>query len=176
MVEAARLRSDGFKRVDLAERNGDLNTGFDKMEMMLKARVNTDPDESIFHQGEVKLGYAREVSNETYLGLTDADFAVDPFRRYVASARDRMEWNRFLAEVSYGLAVGTDFRMRVTGYRHEFSRAWFKVNSFEGAQPLGDILAEPTGGQRAIFYGVLSGARDSEQETLLIGTNDRTFV
>ena len=62
------------------------NTGFDKMEFVGKARVNTDPSGSLYNEGNVKLMYSREVSNETYLGITDADFADNPLRRYAASA------------------------------------------------------------------------------------------
>jgi Fe(3+) dicitrate transport protein len=172
LVEGVRLRSDGFKELD-----GGGETGFDKIETMFKARVNTSPTGEIYNEGAIKLGYSREVSNETYLGLTDADFRENPLRRYRASALDRMEWERFQIEAAHGLVVRDVVTVRTVAYRHDFHRAWFKLNSFADAQPLGDILADPTG-RRAIFYDVLTGAADSvsSDEALLIGTNDRTFV
>jgi Fe(3+) dicitrate transport protein len=172
LVEGVRLRSDGFKELD-----GGGETGFDKIETMFKARVNTSPTSEIYNEGTIKLGYSREVSNETYLGLTDADFRENPLRRYRASALDRMEWERFQIEAAHGLVVRDVVTVRTVAYRHDFHRAWFKLNSFADAQPLGDILADPTG-RRAIFHDVLTGAADSASadEALLIGTNERTFV
>ena len=37
-----------------------------------------------------KFQYSDEVSNETYLGLTVADFTKSPFARYAASQKDKM--------------------------------------------------------------------------------------
>ncbi len=183
LVEGVRLRSSGFKELDssAASSLGD-NTGFDKMEVMAKARVNTDPGGALYNEGNLKVTYSREVSNETYLGLTDADFAENPLRRYAASALDRMKYERIAFSLSHGLVYQSDDRtvlsLRTTAYRHDFQRAWRKLNAFDGAIPIADVLAEPTGGQRGVLYEVLTGAADSTtaRETLLIGTNDRTFV
>ena len=73
MVEGAHLQSDGFKQLD----NGG-NTGFDKNEVLAKARYHTDPGAAFYHQWDARWGYATEVSNETYLGLTDDDFSQTP--------------------------------------------------------------------------------------------------
>lgn len=176
LLEGARLRSDGFKQIDGAGVND--STGFDKMEFMAKGRVNNAPDSRVYQEARVKLGYSRELSNETYLGLSDADFRASPFRRYAASQLDNMQWERTLVELSHGLVLRGKFRLTTTLYRHDFHRVWFKVNRFADGPLVPDILAQPSGGQRAVYYDVLTGAQDSNTsgQTLMLGANDRTFV
>jgi Fe(3+) dicitrate transport protein len=143
---------------------------------MAKARVNTDPSAEIYNEASIKLGYAREDSRETYLGLTDADFRQNPLRRYPASALDRMQWDRFQIELSHAFAYKDVARLVTTAYRHDFHRAWFKLNRFDGEQPLEQILADPTAG-RAVLLDILKGADSGPLDpALLIGDNDRTFV
>lgn len=173
LVEGVHLRSDGFKELD-----GGGETGFEKSEAMLKLRLNTAPGAHIFHRLDVKLGYADEISHETYLGLTDADFDANPLRRYAASQKGLMDWSRTEAEVRYRLLVGESFDLKVTAYRHDFTRAWTKLNHMESVSNLRDLLRNPDQGQNAVLYDVLTGAQDSTglNDGLLIGTNDRTFV
>ncbi len=125
LLEGVRLSSSGFKELD-----GGGNTGFEKHEAMLKARYNTNPDGEYFHRFDIKLGYADEVSNETYLGLSNSDFAANPYRRYRASALGLMEWERTQMQLSYGLWAGDSFELNLTAYRHDYSRAWRKFNNF----------------------------------------------
>ncbi|MFW6087863.1 MAG: TonB-dependent receptor family protein, partial [Myxococcota bacterium] len=180
LFEGVYLGTDGYKTIDLA----DDDTGFDKYEGMLKAFVHTDLDRRVYHRVDFKLEGSREVSDETYLGLTDGDFAQDPNRRYAASQRDRMEWWRTLAQVRYTLGVGADFELVTTLYRQDFDRSWRKLNRFE-AEKSGDpsesllgILRNPQGTSEREFYEVLTGQRDtlSNRERLLVGTNARRFV
>ncbi len=174
LVEAARIRSDGFK--ELEDPRG-RSTGFDRMDFMVKGRINTDPSRKLYNEASIKLGYGREVSHETYLGLTDADFRDNPLRRYPASALDEMRWNRYQVELSHAFAYDDVVRLYTTLYRHDFHREWFKLNRFDGGAPrLEDILADPTGA-RAVYYEILRGADSGVFDpALLIGENDRTFV
>jgi Fe(3+) dicitrate transport protein len=174
LIEGVRLRSDGFKQIDGPHGR---NSGFDKMEWMLKARVNTNPDKEIYNETSIKLGYAREVSRETYLGLTDEDFAATPLRRYAASALDEMRWNRYQVELAHDLVVDDDFRMHTVAYRHDFDREWNKLNAFDDAD-LYDMLSTRTPSvsdqvRLAILRGGDSSATDPR---LLIGNNARTYV
>ncbi|MEZ4296921.1 MAG: hypothetical protein R3B70_18285 [Polyangiaceae bacterium] len=90
LVEGVHVGTTGFKELD-----GGGDTGFSRYEAMAKGFWSLGGAAStLFHDFELKLGYSGEVSNETYLGLTDADFRQTPYRRYAASALDRMEWNR----------------------------------------------------------------------------------
>jgi len=53
----------------------------------------------------LKLGYSSESSNETYLGLSDADFREHPLRRYLTSQLDRMEWSMSLFVLYFGTDI-----------------------------------------------------------------------
>ncbi|MGB0588691.1 MAG: TonB-dependent receptor family protein [Myxococcota bacterium] len=173
LLEGVLLNSDGFKDLD-----GGGNTGFQKGEFMLKGMVQTDPLATIYHRVDLKAGYSLEGSNETYLGLTDADFEATPYRRYVASQLDRMDNDRLQLQLSYTLSVGDWFEVAVTGYRHDYYRAWRKVGRFQDGMALSDILASPDGAERAVYYAILTGEQDSytEGESLMLGTNARTYV
>lgn len=177
VLELARVRTDGFKVQDGGAPLPRNNTGLDKGEAMLKARLNTDPDARVYHELRLKLGITRERSNETYLGLTDADFRANPWRRYAASALDRMSYQNTQGELTYALVVGGTLQLSTTFYRRDLSRAWFKLNGMAGRDIL-DVLANPDAGQNALDYGVLTGSQDSAgpDQRLLIGTNDRVFV
>ena len=50
LLEAASLKSEGFKELD-----GGGDTGFDKYEFMVKFRLNNDPDAEIHHRLDLKL-------------------------------------------------------------------------------------------------------------------------
>jgi Fe(3+) dicitrate transport protein len=165
--EFVHVRSDGFKDLD-----GGGDTGFEKNEAMVKLG-HALGDGRI----ELRLGYADEVSDETYLGLTEADFRAEPLRRYAASALDRMdwEWTGVRLDVEQPLLGG---RMLATAYSHDFSRAWLKFNNLRG-EDIRAVLANPDTPRNQVFYQTLTGQRDGNpneaSDDLLIGTNDRDF-
>ncbi|MEZ4241667.1 MAG: TonB-dependent receptor [Myxococcota bacterium] len=168
--EGVFLRTDGFKHLD----DGG-PTGFYQGEAMVKARVATDPALRLRQALELKLGYAHQRSNETYLGLGVDDYAEDPYRRYAASANDVMRWNRTQLEVAWPVKVG-EVDVRTVAYHHWMHRIWTKFNRFAEGPDLHDVLQQP-GGQSAVLEAVLGGEEDSvgPEQTILVGTNDRTF-
>ncbi|MGH1348832.1 MAG: TonB-dependent receptor family protein [Nannocystales bacterium] len=174
LFEGARVRASGFKDLD-----GGGDTGFRKNEFMLKARLHGDPGARVYQQFDVKFGLSTEVSNETYLGLTQEDFDDSPYRRYRASALDRMDWWRTQAQAAYFMATGI-VEYQSTLYRHDFSRAWTKFNRFAGttAPDPYSFFQDPSAGANGILLSVLRGESDSTsaEENLLIGTNQRDFV
>ena len=173
LLEGAHLRSGGFKVLD-----GGGDTGFYKTELLAKGMLQSDPLQDVYHRVDVKLGYSREISYETYLGLSDDDFDAQPDRRYRATTLDRFELERFQLEASYLLQIGEGFDLSATFYRHDMSRAWRKISRFRDGPALADILAAPDSGVRSVFYRILTGEEDSssEDEALMIGTNSRAFI
>lgn len=172
VVEAMHLANNGFKDLD-----GGGDTGFSRYEIMAKGRYIIDPVASIKHEFEAKIGYSGERSNESYVGLTDADFRRAPYRRYLATKLDQMTVHRTQFQVGYTLSPHPDLQIKTVAYRHDLSRIWRRVHDFRGAA-LADVLANPQSAKNAIFYGVLTGAipASTSGESLLVGPNDRSFV
>jgi Fe(3+) dicitrate transport protein len=173
MAEYVRLRTDGFKELD---DGGD--TGFAKNDVQLSARLTSAPTARVYHRVEARVGYSDEGSDETYTGLTDADFAASPQRRYVATRYDHMEWDHWRLRLSHTLELGSWLSVETTAYRNQLDRAWAKVDGFVGQRDFAGLLANPMVGTNAIYYRVLTGETDgaSDQEELIRGTNDRQFV
>jgi Fe(3+) dicitrate transport protein len=172
LVEAAHVGSNGFKELP----NGG-DTGFFRNDVMLKGAHVFDPTARVQQELRWKLVYSDEVSNETYLGLSDADFRANPNRRYGASALDRMKNHRTGLALTHVLDPGHGFKLTTTVYRNDYSRTWRKVNGFRGAN-LFDVLRDPTQPQHAVYYAVIRGDTDSSSsgEAILIGPNERDFV
>lgn len=168
LLEGVHLQSEGFKKLD-----GGGNTGFDKNELMLKGRYATERNELV-----LKLGFSTERSNESYLGLSNEDFARTPQRRYAASANDQMNWWRTQIELTHSFKLSDQFEIVTTAYRHDFNRLWNRVDHFRVGPQLYELLAYPTTGTNALYRGILAGDVDTtsrDQQVMVVG-NGRVFV
>lgn len=173
LIEGIRLSTTGFKELDAG---GD--TGFTRNEWMAKATYLLDPSATIQNEVGAKLGYSDETSNESYLGLTDKDFATAPYRRYRASAFDQMKNHRTSVALTHTVRFSKQLEMTTTVYRNDFQRSWRKVNGFRGADLL-DALANPDSERNRIYVGTLKGDLDSnpgDPQTILIGPNNRQYA
>ncbi|MEZ9234748.1 TonB-dependent receptor family protein [Shewanella sp. 10N.286.52.A9] len=174
LIEGVHLQADGFKELD-----GGGDTGFEKNDLMAKLRYDLD-GETVNQVFELKLAYANETSDETYLGLSDDDFAANPNRRYVASQLDNMDWTHTQFQFNH-YVTNDHFELTTRVYRNDFERAWYKVNGFKGGlvnRSLQEILADPDKDEtNQRFYQILTGQQDSvaEYEKMTLGNNDRTY-
>jgi Fe(3+) dicitrate transport protein len=165
-LEAASFGADGFKELPTGG-----STGFQKDDLLVKLGY----DLSAAQRLELKLGWSREFSNETYLGLTRDDFANDPYQRYLASDLDRMDWYHRQWQLSH-FWDGVDWSLATRLYRHEFARNWGKFSGFSGDVSVRDVLLNPTGVNQH-FLDVLRGTDDSlgDNDELVIGHNHRWY-
>ncbi|HEU4578442.1 MAG TPA: TonB-dependent receptor [Polyangiaceae bacterium] len=172
LIEGIHVRSDGFKELPSGA-----DTGFYRNEWMFKGSHDLAPESTVLHQLAIKATYSEELSNETYLGLSDADFRDSPLRRYPASALDRMRWHHTSVVLTHRIDPTPSFSITTNVYRHDFHRIWRKVNHFRGAA-LFDVLSNPDTPQNAIYRALLAGEADSTSpsEALYIGPNERDFV
>jgi len=171
LIEAVNMRSDGFKELD-----GGGDTGFDKSDIMAKFLYDLTTGD-IEHTFELKLSWADEHSDETYLGLTDDDFYQQPERRYVASQQDNMDWTHQQIQFTHFMQTN-DFDITTRVYRNEFERSWFKINGFKGGAcgaDLQDVLANPE--ENELFYNLLTGKADTSRdcEKIILGDNAREY-
>ena len=173
LLEAARIQTRGFKELD-----GGGDTGFSKNDAMIKVGYRTPSERRTKHAITLKGGLATEESFATYLGLSDEDFDQTPYRRYAASANDRMTWWRSQGELTYVLEQDEQFTFEARAYRHDFDRTWRRLDRFRDGPALTTILANPEGGQLAIFSAILRGQQDSAtpEQSLVVTSNARRFV
>lgn len=172
MIEGLHLRADGFKSLP-----NDDNTGFSKNEVL--AKVNYALSDAPYNQQlQLKVGYSDEVSYETYLGLTDEDFAADPYQRYAASQNDKFDWEHLQLQADHYIELSPSLTLLTQVYRKDFNRDWDRLDSFESNRSISSILASPDVGLNSRFLSVLKGEEDSFSdfgETLVFTLNDRTF-
>lgn len=141
LIETHQQETDGFKDLQQSDRE----TGFDKQDYVAKLRLNSRPDADVYHQLDLKVDYSEELSLETYLGLTDADFDANPDQRYFASERDNMDTQRTGFMARHLVDFNNDVTLTTTAYRNEFKRNWYKaagLNSLINAANGGDTLAQ----------------------------------
>lgn len=170
-VEGVHVSSDGFKTLS----NGD-DTGFDKNEVIAKGSYV--PTDSQYEQFVVaKAGFSMEESHETYLGLTDEDFASNPNHRYLASQDDLMDWEHYQFQVAHYIELSGGLSFYTQAYHREFDRDWDKFNGFGSNRTAQTILTSPTTGINRLFMQVIDGERDSigSQERIQFTMSDRRY-
>jgi Fe(3+) dicitrate transport protein len=168
LLETVQSKSDGFKTID-GPVGG--NTGYDLEDYVAKFQIDSDPASDVNQSFRVKLGYTDQVSDETYVGLTDADFLLDPNRRYAASANDNFVSEHEQYQATYVIDTDGFWRGEITAYRNDFHRNWYKVQSVAG-ESTANVLADPEA--YAAEYGFLTGVTSADDD-IQIRANNRTY-
>jgi Fe(3+) dicitrate transport protein len=171
LAEGLYEHSDGFKRIDIG---GD--TGFRITDYVLKAGLRSTDGR---HLLEFKYQSFDERSDETYLGLTLADFRADPYRRYNGSQVDQMNVSHETLQLSHRFDFSPAFNLTTVAYRHETGRAWYKLNdvlSGGALRSISSVLANPE--TFAEGYQTLVGPEGftSAANALRVRNNNRAYV
>ena len=172
MVEYLNYNSDGFKNLP-----DNSNTGFDINEVIAKFRVSSKADAKLQQALEAKFQYSDEVSNETYLGLTEDDFETSPFDRYASSQDDQMNAEHLQLMLTHTLNFNKNFRITSNGYYNKFTRNWFKLDDvvFNGdKQGIANVVSNPT--QFPDHMGIVRGDINSGADALLLKANNRIYI
>jgi Fe(3+) dicitrate transport protein len=165
LVEAYQLRNDGFKQLD-----GGGDTGVHLRDYVGKFRVHSSPSPAGYQELEVKLGRTEQTGHETYLGLTDEDFALTPLRRYAASQADTFDSVHEQYQARYLLARDR-WDVTAVAYRNDFRRAWYKLDRVQG-RALDAVLTSPA--EFAEELAILKGAA-SGPNALIVRNNNRSY-
>ena len=172
LLEAFARKNDGFKTIDeTADFRDGNDTGFTKVEPMVK--LSWEPNTDIYQLLEFKYGYTDLDANETYLGLSEADFRANPLRRYSSSRFDNIEAEQERISLRYTISPTDDLDIITTLYHNEFKRNWYKLKDLRNVNGntlgLSEALA---GGQNGEGLGCLKGDFAC---TLRVRANNREY-
>lgn len=186
LVETHQWQSDGYQSID----NSASDTGLDKADYLAKLAFYSDPTAAVYQRFDIKLQTSDETSEQSYLGLTDADFENDPLRRYGASRVDEMNNDHDQVVLNWRVETESGLGATLTAYSNDTSRAWYKTEAidFDGsASPetfsgtgwsnvvsavnLGDSLG---GLSPAELQAILGGA-DTAEGSIQVRNNARTY-
>ncbi len=166
MLETYQFRTDGFKDLD-----GGGDTGYELEDYNVKLRLNSDPDAENFHSLTYKGGLYDQISNETYLGLTDEDFGNTPNRRYAGSQLDNMDVDHLQHNLTYYGEFANLFDVTATLYYNKTQRNWYKIDGVGGTD-IATILSQPN--LRPDEVDWLRGA-NSPDGALSVRANNREY-
>jgi Fe(3+) dicitrate transport protein len=169
LVETFQQKTDGFKNLD-----GGGDTGFDLEDYVAKLRVNSAEGSGFYQSLELKLGSTDQTGDETYLGLTEDDFARDPYRRYAASSEDVITTEHEQVQLRHFVVPNPRFDLTTTAYHNDFSRNWRKLQSV-GGEDIGAILAAPAAPEYDGLIDVIRGDADSAPGDLEVRNNRRDY-
>jgi len=167
LVETYRLENDGFKHLD-----GGGDTGFELQDYLLKLRLQSGDDARVYQALELKAGHTEQDADETYLGLTRADFDRDPYRRYRASQEDRLVTDHDQVQLRYFVRPRADLDVVTTLYRNDFFRNWRKNERVLGVRN-NLVLDQPE--LFATELAILRGDADSPDDALTVRNNRRDY-
>lgn len=150
LVEGYNRKNDGFKTIDGTPdfRDGD-DTGFSKEDRMFK--LSWEPNTAIYQRLELKYGRNELDANETYLGLSEADFKADPLRRYAASRFDNIATEQNNNYLRYAVSPTDNLDVIATLYSTDFKRNWYKLKDLRNVN-----------GNKIGLSAALAGAQNGE--------------
>lgn len=184
LLETHQWQSDGFQSIDRSNED----TGLDVEDYTVK--LSYAPSDSN-HEVELKLQYANQDSNQSYLGLTDRDFGNGAFRRYGISELDNIETEHEQQILRYGYSFSDELSLSLTAYNNEHQRNWFKTEGidFDGSANAQDfdrtswfnvVQAINTGSSLSGFspeqlQSILDGTTDTPAGSIQVRSNDREY-
>lgn len=166
MFETFQNVTDGFKKLD-----GGGDTGFKLHDYLGKARWTSSSRSRVHQVLELKLGHTTQTGDETYLGLTEADFDQTPYRRYAASAADLLDTEHEQLQLRHLLAPGANWDVTTTVYRNDFFRNWHKLDTVGGVA-IATLLASPQ--QYESQVAIMRGEKDGAG-SLVVRNNRRDY-
>ena len=175
LIETHIWQTDGFDSI----KGSNEDTGFDKDDLVIKLRLNTDADANVYQELNIKYQDSDESSDQSYVGLADADFRRDAHARYGLSAYDNMDNNHETTSFNYIADFG-NLEFSATMYENDFARNWFKVDKIDNNKVYGhgnginNIIAAANAGE-ATASAILNGT-NAEAVEIKLKNNNRAYT
>ena len=162
LVEIHEHQSDGFDSI--ANVGGD--TGFDKSDIMFKARYDSGD-----HSLTLKLVEIDESSDQTYVGISQASFESNPRMRYGLTQYDVMNNDGDQMSLTYAGSIG-NFDVVASKWSNDYHRDWFKVDTANNSgitnadgtsigTGINNVISAANGGS-TVAQGILDGTVATE--------------
>ncbi|AKH68831.1 outer membrane receptor for Fe3+-dicitrate [Spongiibacter sp. IMCC21906] len=155
LLESYQEETLGFKDIDRSNRD----TGYDKEDYVGKLRWRSAEGATYAQQLDLKVNYTEEQSNVTYLGVTDAQFDRDPYRRYGLTELDQMNTRQAGVSLRHNIEFSDTLALSSMIYRNNFKRSWFKLDRV-GSDSIGGLIDKANNGD-ALALGILEGTEDA---------------
>lgn len=175
LVEYLRYQSDGFKHFDQGDK-----AGFKRNDFLAKFLLKTDKSEGVNHSFEFKFGYADEDSEDTYVGVSEADFRTNPFLRYTGSRQDNMKTKHQQWVATYLLHISPRAKVTTNLYLNKFHRNWYKLNDVRAGitsaekRSINQVLEDPE--TNHLYFDILTGKTNYIGEALIVRANNRDYL
>lgn len=172
LAEGLYEHSDGFKKLDIGG-----NTGFEITDWTVKLGLRSTDGR---HALEFKYQNYDETSNETYLGLTLADFKATPYRRYNGSQVDQMNAKHKTYQLSHRFEISPEVNLTTIAYRTDTARAWYKLNDVRndgdtGWVAISEVLADPANNSLQMADLIGADGYTGRAGTLRVRNNNRVY-
>ncbi|WP_288333459.1 TonB-dependent receptor, partial [uncultured Porphyromonas sp.] len=154
-------------------------TGFYRNDVVGKLRIQSEEDAEIRQALELKLGFSNEHSDESYVGLSELDFASRPYYRYRGAQMDQLQTRHTQTALTHLVAFTGGLKVTTSAYYNYFWRNWYKLNDVRIGDQKGEkrsieeILADPETNAR--YIDILTGATDRLGEALMLRANQRSY-
>lgn len=170
LFEFTNYGSDGFKSIPQVKSDAD---GFDLQDYLAKFSYDLASASGANNHFELKLSKTEQDADSSYLGLTQADFDLNPYQRYAASQNDNIKTDHEQVQLNYVYTPASEaWQLGVTAYNNKFARNWYKLHTTSTAG-LTAILEDPA--SFATEFGWLTGDIDSPDDALEIRANNREY-
>jgi Fe(3+) dicitrate transport protein len=176
LIESHMWETDGFDSI----KGSNADTGFDKDDVVIKLRLNSDPSAyGGYHEFNFKYQDSDESSDQSYVGLADADFSRDAHVRYGLSAYDNMDNSHDTTSFNYIADFG-NLELSATKYENDFTRNWFKVDKidnnkvYDHGNSINNIIAAANAGM-ATASAILNGTNAQEVQ-IKLKNNKRVYT
>jgi Fe(3+) dicitrate transport protein len=176
LIESHLWKTDGFDSI----KGSNADTGFDKDDLVIKLRLNSDPaEDGVYHEFNFKYQDSDESSDQSYVGLSDADFRRDAHVRYGLSAYDNMDNSHDTISFNYVADFG-NLELSTTIYENDFARNWFKVDKIDNNKVYGhgnginNIITAANAGE-ATASAILNGT-NAQAVQIKLKNNNRAYT
>ena len=166
LFEILHDENDGFKQLDFSNNK----TGYTKTDFMGKLRYKSNLLNLFPNAIELKFSSTNELSDETYLGLTEQDYSINPYRRYSSSQNDQMKADHTQFSLTNSIQFNKNSNAALVIYRNDFKRNWYKLSKVNGTS-IGSLLSV---GNLHKNYSYLS-SKETENDAYQIKANNRNY-